>query len=73
MISYDRDYEEEEDYTCPLCCIVAKYFLVFALLIFFIITPALMIYIGLNYGFCEDMFSMWLLVGKVKKKVIRNK
>ena len=33
------------------------------LVIFFLIIPSFMIYIGVSYKFCEDIFSVWLLAG----------
>ena len=65
IISFDREdnYDIEEDYTCPLCCVVTKYILVMALVTFFSIIPFFMIYIGLTYQYCEDLFSVWLLAG----------
>ena len=55
--------QEEDDYTCPICCTVTKYLLVIILVLFFLIIPSLMIYIGVSYTFCEDIFSIWLLAG----------
>ena len=55
--------EYEDDYTCPLGFVIVKYFLVIVLVIFFIIIPAIMIYVGISFGFCQDIFSAWLLVG----------
>lgn len=66
MSLMEREECEEEDYdSCPLCCTVLKYFIVFLLGCFFLIVPFLMIYIGVNYSFCEDLFAPWLLVGGV--------
>ena len=55
--------QQEDDYTCPLCCITIKYILGITLVIFFLIIPSFMIYIGVRYKFCEDIFSVWLLAG----------
>merc|ERR1719471_261742 len=57
--------EYEDDYTCPLGFVIVKYFLVIVLVIFFIIIPAIMIYVGISFGYCQDIFSAWLLVGGV--------
>lgn len=58
---YNSEYDD--DYTCPLCCVVVKYILVAALVIFFTIIPSLMIYVGVSYRYCQDIFSAWLLAG----------
>ena len=65
IISFDREdsYDIEEDYTCPVCCVVTKYILVLVLITFFSVVPGFMIYTGLTYQYCEDIFSVWLLLG----------
>merc|ERR1712154_629880 len=30
---------------------------------FFVVMPIVMIYIGIAYSYCEDMFSVWLIAG----------
>ena len=60
---YNSEYDD--DYTCPLCCVVVKYILVAALVIFFTIIPSLMIYVGVSYRYCQDIFSAWLLAGSL--------
>jgi len=32
---------------------------------FILITPSLMLYIGITYDYCEDMFSTWLIIGGI--------
>ena len=59
------DYEQSEDESdCPLCCILTKYFLVFVLICFFIVIPFVMIFVGITYRYCDDMFTAWLITGR---------
>ena len=65
LMSMREDCEEEDDDSCPLCCTVLKYFLVLVLVCFFLVVPFFMIYVGVNYSYCEDLFAPWLLIGGV--------
>ena len=58
------DYDQSEDETdCPLCCIITKYVLVFVLVCFFTVIPSVMIFVGISYRHCDDMFTAWLITG----------
>ena len=59
---WDEQFEDETD--CPLCCIVTKWVLVIILLCFFLVIPSVMIYVGVTYRYCEDMFTVWLIAGR---------
>ena len=64
--------EEEDDCgssqapssTCS-CKHCIKYLFFLVLLIFLIISPFLMLYVGVVYSYCDDMFSIWLILGAV--------
>ena len=59
---WDEQFEDETD--CPLCCIVTKWVLVIILLCFFLVIPSVMIYVGVTYRYCEDIFTVWLIAGR---------
>jgi len=40
-----------------------KWFLVAVLVPYFLIVPAVLLYIGFSYDYCDDIFSTWLIVG----------
>ena len=42
---------------------LAIYSLLVCLLPFLLILPNIMLYIGITYSYCQDMFSTWLIVG----------
>lgn len=42
-----------------------KYFWSILLSLYFLIVPFLMLYVGINYHYCEDLFSIWLILGGV--------
>ena len=65
FMSVGEELSEEEDESCPLCCTVLKYFLVMILFCFFLVVPAIMIYISISYSYCEDIFAPWLMIGGV--------
>ena len=65
LISEGGEYDDEFDDSCPICCTVIKYILVGVLFCFFLIIPAVMIYVGTAYTYCDDLFASWLLVGGV--------
>ena len=65
LMSMREELDDEDDDSCPLCCTVLKYILVIILVCFFLVVPYMMIYIGANYSYCEDMFAPWLLIGGV--------
>ena len=65
FISVRGDLDDEEEDTCPLYCTIVKYILVVILFCFFLVTPLIMIYIGVSYRYCEDIFAPWLLIGGV--------
>ena len=49
---------------CPKCQSCGfKYFVIFIFVTFFLVVPLVMIYIGVAYSYCDDMFSIWLAVG----------
>ena len=56
------EYEDQND--CPLCCVVTKYVLVIILVCFFVIIPTVMIYVGVAYRYCDDIFPAWLIAGR---------
>ena len=58
---------EVEDYSCPLCCTLTKYLLVLLLVVFFLVTPALMIYTSITHQSCDDIFLAWLTAGRIRK------
>eukprot|EP00092_Neocalanus_flemingeri_P002633 GFUD01002820.1.p1 GENE.GFUD01002820.1~~GFUD01002820.1.p1 ORF type:complete len:173 (+),score=13.58 GFUD01002820.1:265-783(+) len=64
-----EEHEEENDDfvdSCPPCFwSLLKYSLVLILFSFFLGVPFLMIYVGISYIHCEDMFAIWLLIGGV--------
>ena len=55
----DDDTEEPSDVW--LC--FNKWFLVSLLVPYFTIGPAVLLYIGFSYHYCEDMFTIWLIIG----------
>ena len=59
---WDEQFEDETD--CPLCCIITKWLLVIILICFFLVIPSVMIYVGVTYRYCEDMFTVWLIAGR---------
>ena len=50
---------------CLLFCKMLMYLFVLSLLCVFLGVPFLMIYIGINYNYCQDMFTYWLVIGGV--------
>ena len=66
-----RRFEElkHEAYNTSDCCCsigfckIIEFFYVLCLVCFFLVVPFLMIYVGVNYQWCEDGFADWLLIG----------
>ena len=51
---------------CPKSCGKILYIgLGFLLLIYIIVMTAYMLYFGINYNYCQDWFSIWLIIGGV--------
>ena len=59
---WDEQFEDETD--CPLCCIITKWVLVIILVCFFLVIPSVMIYVGVTYRYCDDIFTVWLIAGR---------
>jgi hypothetical protein len=54
------------DYDDSLTCgRILYYGIGFLLLIYVIVMTACMLYFGINYNYCQDMFSIWLIIGGV--------
>ena len=47
------------------CWCMIKTVLLICLILFLIVLPAMMLYSGITYDYCGDIFSTWLLVGGV--------
>ena len=47
------------------CWSIIKTVLLICLVIFLVVLPAMMLYIGITYDYCGDIFSTWLIVGGV--------
>ena len=73
-------YEDDDEAPCIICChcdlscpcgwrysfsLLLKYFLLIPFTCFNIVVPSIMIYIGINYSYCDDMFSPWLIFGGI--------
>ena len=73
-------YEDDDEPPCIICChhdlscpcgwrysfsLLLKYFLLIPFTCFNMVVPCIMIYIGINYSYCDDMFSLWLIFGGI--------
>ena len=60
-----EDPFEDTDFSDPsdVWCCFNKWCVGSILVPYFIIGPAVLLYIGFAYHYCEDIFSIWLIVG----------
>ena len=56
------DNEEDKN---PKCCTALYYTLSVLIVSYFVAAPILMLYVGIRYLYCNDLFAPWLIAGGV--------
>ena len=60
-----RGGDDDDDDDSLTCGRILYYGLGFLLLIYVVVMTVGMLYFGLNFHYCQDMFSIWLIIGGV--------
>ena len=63
--SYERNQIESLDDEESKCWKVLYYLFIVLIVSYFMTAPILMLYVGISYLNCDDMFAPWLIIGGV--------